>query len=171
MNIMNQDVINELCFVNVTKLYVHACCEPIEFSILRNLEELYVKVSKYVADWEMLPNNLINFKHIHFTLACIDDIMPIIRRSAKMQRIKVKYLKFGQHFNRDTGIINLLALNREREQLPDAQKITLYVKERVYVTTKWAMKGNDFGLVRMKREDSFDWHHDFSADIKFTESH
>lgn len=100
----------------------------------------------HIADSEMMANNLINLKCIHLNEASIDTIMPFIRQSVKMQRIKVDWFGGGVHFNRNTGTINLLALNREHKKLPDSQKITIYVDEEIYLSTKWAMREIDFEL-------------------------
>lgn len=70
-----------------------------------------------------------------------------------MQIIKIHVPLTGAYYNEKTYVIDLLELNREREQLPDGQKITLYVDGDIYLQTKWAMKEIDFGLVRVKREE------------------
>lgn len=159
--IWNEETINRLASLNgLVKVYVVICIVP--FTALKKLNELYVAYSDDVADLKMLPKNLTNLKRIHFTEASIDSIMLFIRRSVEMNRIKVDCLRSGVYFNQDTGIIDLRALNRERKLLPDAHKIKLYVNEKVYLATKWAMKGNDFELIRLKRHGSFEWHHDFS---------
>lgn len=58
-------------------------------------------------------------------------------------------------------VIDLHALNKEREKLPDAQKITPYIEEDNYLATKWAFGETDFGLIRMKKHTSYEWKHDF----------
>lgn len=110
---------------------------------------------KSVADLEILPNNLINLKYIRFASASIDDIMPFIRRSVDLKRISIYEFEAGVHFNTDTHVIDLLALNREREKLPDADKITLYVDERIYLETRWAIKETDLKFIRLRREAYF----------------
>lgn len=160
--IQNRELIDQLTNVNeLIKVLFFFFSDPFALSPLKNLEEIYVDRSKYIADLEILPYNLINFKRIHFYAASIDDIMPLIKRSVKMQRIKVDILEGGVHFNENTKVIDLLTLNRTREQLTDAKKMTLYVTDRIYLATKWAMKGTDFGFIRLKRLSSYEWHHDF----------
>lgn len=39
-------------------------------------------------------------------------------------------------------------MDRERQQLQNAPKITIYVEEEIYLATKRAMEGTDFGLER-----------------------
>lgn len=76
--------------------------------------------------------------------------------------MKFLYLQDGTQFSTFNNIFNLIALNNARRQLADAQKITIYVKEEIYLATKWAMKETDFDLIRIKRYESFEWHHDFN---------
>lgn len=61
----------------------------------------------------------------------------------------------------DTKVLSLPAMNREREKLHGAQKMTIYVREDIYLATKWALIKNQFSLIRLKRIDSFEWIHDF----------
>lgn len=169
-NEMNQNVFNELTAVKGL-VKVKTIRGKYIISALTNLEEICVYDRKDIADLEDLSNNNpVNLNRIHFNYASIDDILPFIRRSVGMQKIKVDCLAAGVHFNSQTKVINLRALNKEREQLAlnqkcdllsHVQKILLYVDEKVYLATKWAMNGNDFGLVQMKRKESSNWHHDF----------
>ena len=126
------------------------------FSALHNLEELHMHHKDFIVDIDNLPNALINLKSVYFNTASFDSIMLFIKRSVEMHTIRVRNLKVGIHFNKETGIIDLPALNRERallipEQVEVVQKVTLYVIEQIYLATKWAFGETDFGLVRLKR--------------------
>lgn len=162
---INQEQMNRLGSLNaLNKLFYPNSCGPdrITFPKLNNLEELYVDDSEHVVNFKMMVNVCINLKRIHFLLAGMDDIMPFIKRSADMQAIKVEVLGSVDNFNANIGIIiDLLALNKERSKLPDARKITLYVEERHYLATKWAIKEIDLEYIRLRRKQSFDWHHNF----------
>lgn len=94
---------------------------------LKNLEQLDIFDSTRIANFKQLPHSLVNLERIGFLGASIDDIMPFVRRSVAMQKIKIDFL---DRKGEETGVIDLLALNREREQLLNAQKITLYVSEQ-----------------------------------------
>lgn len=129
-------------------------------SALKSLEEIYVKNCD-ITDLPALSNELTNLKCIRFDSASIEDIMLLIEQSSELQKIKIEIIQHGMHFSRDTNVIDLLAMNKEREKLPSAQKVTLYVDEAIYLATKWAMKGTDFGLIQVKRFLSFEWDSDF----------
>lgn len=138
------------------KLSVHCHVKRIFFSNLSNLEELnfatyYFYNSNDDDDFAYLTDDLSNIKRINFKKAHIDHMLPFIRHSVKLQKIYVGSLFGGTHYNQHTHVIDLGALNRKRAQLPNARKITLYVEEHIYLATKWSMKGNNFGLIRMKR--------------------
>lgn len=60
-------------------------------------------------------------------------------------------------------ILNLIALNKKREKLPNARKIILYVRDDVFLVTKWATRNGDINLnlIEMKRSDSLEWNHHY----------
>lgn len=154
----------------MVKLFVYYSTNPLSFSALESLEELSTFKSDTVADLEILPNNLINLKRIYFNYASIDDIKPFIKQSVEMQKIRGDHLDY----NKDTIVFDLRALNKEREQLalnrqqeqfPEVEKITLYVGEDIYLAIKWALGETDFGLIRLKRKLLFEWVHDFELNI------
>lgn len=57
------------------------------------------------------------------------------------------------------GIIDLLTLNEERKKLPNAQKITIFVGESVYLENKWKQV-IDLSFIELK-------HHTFLGHFKF----
>lgn len=66
------------------------------------------------------------------------------------------YLKNAEE---EPQFINLDRLNRERAKLPNAEKITLYVDERLYLATKWTRRETDLPFIRLKRFESFEMYH------------
>lgn len=59
--------------------------------------------------------------------------------------------------------INLSIMNKERLNLPNAEKTTPYVKEYVFLTTKRTQLEIDLDLIKLKRIESFAWGHDFNS--------
>lgn len=164
--ISSQKDIDQLASINgLTKLSVlEMFDENYSLLALKNLEELhllYMVDEVYDEDdYEAMATQLVHLKRIHVKEISMNSITPFICRSVEMQQIVVETLdSYGDYFNR--GIINLRALNKEREKLPGAQKITLYVEEKYYLATKWALGETDLALIRLKRLDSFDFNHDF----------
>ncbi|XP_031634390.1 uncharacterized protein LOC116347800 [Contarinia nasturtii] len=152
-----QEDIDQLASVKgLVKLYVRNYAHV---GALKNLEELCSIYSDYIGDLKTLPHMLSKLKRIHFEYSSYDDILPFIRHAEKVNKIKVESFRHGSHFDENYKILDLIALNKEREKLVGAHKITIYVDEDVYLATKWAMKQTDFSLIRMKRETSYDWKH------------
>lgn len=75
--------------------------------------------------------------------------------------MKIDELKHGGHFIEITNIISVAALNNELKKLQDATKITLYVTENVYLTTKSAIWCTDLELLSLKHSMSHFWEHAF----------
>lgn len=87
---INQEIINRLANVNglVKLTYIFFRAIPFIFSALKNLEELMI-LAEAVADLEMLPNDLINLKCIHLYFPSIDNIVPFVKHSVEMNKIRI----------------------------------------------------------------------------------
>lgn len=144
----------------LVKLYVSQPEEQIELSALKNLEELFIISSDQIMDFKALATNLTNLKMIHLNYACLDEIVPFISQAVKMEEIVIEFLRDEIKKNENI-IIDLFALNTGREKLDGAQKVTLYVRENIYLETKRAAKQTDFRLINLKRIESYRWSHDF----------
>lgn len=110
-------------------------------------------VGNWIADPDSVANTFVNLKRASFFRARFDDIMPFIRRLMRLRQIYISQVENGIYFNEDTKIIDLVGLNRERQQLAGAAKITLYVSDIVYLATKWAVKETNFDMIRLRRCD------------------
>ncbi|XP_031629056.1 uncharacterized protein LOC116344599 [Contarinia nasturtii] len=161
----NQKIIEELKSVKaLVKVAANSRQNYINLSCLINLEELCITCTHAVNDLEHLPNALTNLRRIYFLDASTDDILPFIHRAPKLNKIKVRCLRGGIHFDEQSNVIDLKALNEEREKVGFATKITFYVKEDVYLATKWTMIKTEFNLIEMRRIDSYDWNMEFQID-------
>ncbi|XP_055303365.1 uncharacterized protein LOC129569014 [Sitodiplosis mosellana] len=76
------------------------------------------------------------------------DIIFILRNFRKLKHFRVKLSK--------TNIIDLSALNKERETLIGAYKTTIYVGEDSYLATKFALSKIDYSLIELKRDRLYD---------------
>lgn len=55
------------------------------------------------------------------------------------------------------GIIDLFALNVERQKCENVSKVTIYVKEQINLKSKEALMHTNFGCVELKRAESYEW--------------
>lgn len=159
-NLWNQEAIEQLATFNglVELVIVNDGTTEGSFTLsgLKNLEELdiYDGDVRHV-NFEILANNLPNIKRFRFQEVSIDQIMLLFEHSVKLQTIEIIRLIDGINYSEDTHVIDLLELNEKRKRLPDAKKITLYVDEKIYLATKWALGETNFGLIRLKRYNPF----------------
>lgn len=162
----NQGFVDQIAPLNViVKLRTATDGNSIKLSDLKSLEELCIDSSKLIADFHGLPKSLLNLERIEFLQASSDAIVPFIAQAVKLKRMKVKRLKSGIHFNADTNVIDLVTLNDQREKLIRAQKVTIYVQEDIYLSTKWAFEETNYSFIRLKREESNEWDHCFGNDM------
>lgn len=165
---LNQNDIDQLAALNaVVKLSISFTCfmEPLKLSNLNTLEGLMCigrknEVNK-IIDWSDLPKNLTKLERITFWFASTDDILSFIRHAKKLTTIKIETLQSGHHFNRENAVIDVAALNKERKQLNDAEKVTIFVEETIYLATKWALNGCNFSHIKINRWEPSEWDHDF----------
>lgn len=162
---LKQKTVREFATLNgLVKVYISHVGRPVALSSLTSIQELCVFVSDQITDLDAAISTLTHLKRIQFRFAHFNGILMLIKKAAGLMRIKVDYLENGEYFSKSTNAIDLFELNKEREQLQGARKITIYVKEDIYLATKWAMIETDLRLIRLRRIDSFEWDHDFGLD-------
>lgn len=143
------------------KLHVITFEIPIDLSTTTDLEEFCVPNISHVIGFDQLEN-LTNLQRISISHAKPDDILPFISHAKKLKKINITHFHIGTHFNPRTNLLDLTLFNKEREKLPNASKISIYVEEYVYLNTKRVMGSNIFRFVEIKRIESCDLDHDFS---------
>lgn len=105
---------------------------------------------------DALVESFINVERIHFEIASFKSILPFIRHSAKLKKVKIQTpTDDGNYFNK--GVVNLPALDRERKKCAGASKMTIFVNESFYLQTKAAFMKTELSLVELKRAESIDW--------------
>lgn len=124
--------------------------ESIIIPDLTKLEDLFISCAYSVSNWAKLPDHLVNIRRMGCQSASADELFMFISRSPKLNKITVSELSRGIHFNGDTLVVDLVALNNERKKLKGADKITIYLSEEIYLTTKRAFNETNFNLIQLK---------------------
>ncbi|XP_031634261.1 uncharacterized protein LOC116347697 [Contarinia nasturtii] len=127
---------------------------------LTNLKELIMFGSKIPKYMEILANGLTKLERLYIHSASIGDIMPFIRRSPKLNKIK-----FIPPYYSTGVVLNLAMLNKERAKLTGARKIIIYTRDDVFLATKWTTRNGNTNLsfIEMRRVDSIKWNHYFQT--------
>lgn len=121
---------------------------------LMKLRELDINKGSEVNDIGMIPIQIPKLESISFSEATSDDILTFICHSSKLRIIKVDLLLDGTHLR--NGVLDLVALNKEREKLTNAKKIVIYVNESVFMSTKWIHNVMNFKKIELRRGESFE---------------
>lgn len=106
-----------------------------------------------ILNMRSIPSKLLNLQRVYFSEITSDRIWPFVCYSPKLRQIKIRHLKDPNSF----GMIDFLALNKQRQKLNGATKVTIYVKEDVYLATKWSNEIIAFSLVDLKRFETSEW--------------
>ncbi|XP_031639055.1 uncharacterized protein LOC116351136 [Contarinia nasturtii] len=119
---------------------------------LTNLRILIMCGCGSAEDMEILANGLTKLERLYIRRGGIDDIMPFIRRSLKLNKIK-----FIPRY--DGVVLNLAMMNEERAKLSGARKIIIYTRDDVFLATKWTTTNGDTNLnfIEMRRWNSIKW--------------
>lgn len=128
---------------------------PIEDDVIwpemQDLEEISIEdADDNKFDFTTLPYKLPNLRQIHSNT--IKSILPFIRCSNKLSRILLEEEEEEETFL-TKNVLNLPALNKERTKLVGAYKVIIYVSEKIFLATKYAM-GECRSLIEIKRIES-----------------
>lgn len=139
--------LEKVCIKNFIQCY--------ELPLVISLKELSIMDTTPTVDMDALAHGLINLERLYLCKTTYNDILPFIRHSIKLNRIILK----DPYYNEN--VFKVSTMNREREQLKNARKVTIYVPDDLFVTIKWATTNGDTNLefVEVKRCDSYRWDH------------
>lgn len=143
----------------LVKLYsAHSILGNRVLSPMLSLTELSVDSSEHLADIQTLAKNLKNLQRILFYRASYDDIVPFFRYAINLKVVNIRRM-IG--VGSDEIVLDVRALNNARKQLASASKVNIYVKEQMFLNTKFAMDTINYPKVEMKRIESMEWQHYF----------
>lgn len=143
----------------LVKLYVVNTTIDTDLSSLTNLKELGIHIGSSVLNLDAVAKSLDKLQNVYFYYASSDQVLPFIRHSMNLRTIKIRNLESGTHF--DENILYLPGLNKERGKLAYCQKVTVYLEEDIYLTTKWTTDKTDYDLISIERGESYEWPHHF----------
>lgn len=125
---------------------------------LNDLKELSFRSCPEFFEVEIIAAKFASLERVFFEQANPSDILPFVHRLVNLNKINVNHFKNDDKTNL---ILDIQSMNDERDKLPEAQKVTIFVEENVYLHTKWAMKPINLRLVELKRCESFECGHHF----------
>lgn len=117
----------------------------VTFPPIPELNELFIDVFDEPNDFE----NVKNIEKFRMNRLHLDKILYLIRGFPKLKIIKI---------DRCVGYrpLDLIALNKGRQKVSGACKVTIYINEINFLATKWIRTKTDFRFVELKRIQSFD---------------
>lgn len=111
---------------------------------LPELKELCMDRCDDLNDFE----NMKNIERFQVDELDLDRMVYLIEEFPKLKLIKID--KF-----RDDSPLDLITLNNERQKLAGACKVTIYIDDKIFVDTKWAVTTTDLQLIELKRRQSY----------------
>lgn len=129
-----------------------------DISSLVNLKELNILWAANSVDMEHLAMSLVQLEKISFWKASLDDIIPFVRHSPRLNEIKIHNFMKNQF---KACVCNDSALTKERKNLVDACKVTIFIEANILLSTKYETTKKYSKLVEIKRIESHEWGHHF----------
>lgn len=133
-------------------LHLHEISARYNLPHMPQLKELRIQYIN--TNLDNLPNQLPNLERIYFKFAETKHFLPFVYQCAKLKELRIDVVHDRTKFN---CILDLPAINRERMQLNNARKITIFIDEHVFLATKWATERTEFSLIEIKREYTREW--------------
>lgn len=155
-SVSDQEVIDKIVplkGLEMLSLLINHDSSMFKLNSLTNLKELClhnVNSEECPINLQSTAKSLVNLNRIYFGYAEAEFIEPFIQYSATLKVIKIDH--FGGKY------LDLLSLNKKREQLDGAGKVIIYLNEKGYLETKWGNKTTDFKMIEVKRAESYDRH-------------
>lgn len=115
-----------------------------------------------IANNECLPCNLPHLQRMYFSNVTCDCVLHFIRYWPQLKEIRITRFHEGIHFK----TLDLIKLNKEREKLAGARNVKIYVKDDLYLATKWTIKTTQLSMIELRRANSMEWE-ESSARSKF----
>lgn len=140
------------------KLSIRSFVRSYSLNFLADLKELAIFDTTMVEEMERIARGMTKLERIYLSKGTEADILPFVQHSIHLNRIVLK-----DELNL-CGILQMKLMNDERQKLDGAQKIAIYVPDKVFVETKQATKGGgiDLQFVHVIRSDSYRWDHFYS---------
>lgn len=149
--------IQQLISLNgLEKICVRTFSENLNLVQLKNIKELAILDGADAIYMEPLAKSLSNLQRLFIRNVTFKTLWYFVRYSANLTRIK--YLCTHKIYA-DNRILKLITLNKDRSMLAAARKLTIYVQDNIFLTTKWAInnRNSNLDLVEIKRSDSYHW--------------
>lgn len=129
----------------IEKLVLSKFTEIYQLNRLTSLKKLSLPSGLKANDIDILATSLVNLEMVSINSISSNDLLPFMRCSMKLKQLYA-YLNDG-------CILNLIKLNREREQLIGARRVIIYLQGNIFLATKWKIHNGDASLklVEMRR--------------------
>lgn len=122
---------------------------------LKVLQTLSIDAIDYSLDnsLDLIVSKFVNLRRLHVNIGDLIHIRPFILYAAKLEQILLMRLR-NDDIDDEIDGIDFSALNRDRNKLPEAHKVTIYIDEKLFLRLKWTAKIN-FSFIELKGTGSF----------------
>lgn len=134
-----------------------------QLSPLISLKKLYLSDIAQITDFDDTVGRLKTLNYIKFDYVTIAKLLPFVKKFPYLTKIHVCTIFNGLCFDNKTHVLDISAINAVRKKCPNANNLTIYVKENVYLATIRSLKTAIAGSIEIKRIDSDDEVHDFTT--------
>lgn len=143
---------------NVEKLNLYSLPDDFQIPVVDSIKKLSIHMCTLFASDvpKMMATNFIGLREIEIQFARLHDIRSFVCYAKSLKELKVWNLLCDNVDEPKSS--DFIALNREREQLNQARKVTIFIDEKNFLKMKWtsALK---FSLIELKQIESVELDH------------
>lgn len=128
----------------------------LDFPIMVDVKEIRFKIDNLSMNFEKLVTKFPNVERAHLCASTFDQVVVNFKRLKKLRALNLGII------SSENPILNLKhcrMLNDEREKLPEASKVRIYLRAHIYLATKWACSNREFKFTEIRCSKS--WPYDF----------
>lgn len=146
---------------SIEKLNLYSLPNDFQIPVVESIKQLSIHMcTLFPLDVpKMMAKNFINLRQVEVQFARLLDIRPFICYASKLKELKVWNLLVDNADEPRSS--DFVALNREREQLNQASKVTIFIDETNFLRMKWTSTLK-FSLIELKQIESCDLDHLFN---------
>lgn len=151
--------VNRFSAMDIERFEGLAYVELSALNFLANVKDFSFLDSRLITDIETVAYKLESLKRIRFGKTNLSHVKIFIRGNVKLQEIEIDWFVDEVGMVERMKILNLIELNKERAVLANAEKITLFVQEPVYLATKQVSRETVLEFIKLKRTDTLNERH------------
>lgn len=143
-----------LCSVKLLHL-ANSTHKVLDVSEMVNVEHLYIDKLEQIYEYKATIMGLKKLHNLNIkSKVSMKNLSPFIQKLTNLRKIKINSIVDDSTFFR-INILNMKALNEEREKCEGEKKLTFYLEDDIFEATKRIYPKKKIGLIEIMKHSSY----------------